>query len=115
MINEGELLRNNHHSRLRMCPIVDLDKFFHRDLRIDLRGRKSCVAEEFLDVTEVSTAIQKMCRERVPQAVRRDIVDIGTLNDVFIDHPADTPGGDTAPAAVEKHSLLVTLGRRAFV
>src|SRR4051812_13114748 len=43
--------------------IVDLDQFFHRDVCIDLRGRETRVAQQFLDVAQVGAAIKQMRRE----------------------------------------------------
>jgi hypothetical protein len=56
--------------RFRVGFRVHVDHLFHRDLRVDLRGGKAGVAQQFLDVAEVGTRVQKMCREGVPQAVR---------------------------------------------
>ena len=48
------------------------------------------MAEEFLDVAEVGALIEQVRRERMPQAVRRDVVDVGTKLYVFVDQPANT-------------------------
>ena len=74
---------------LRMRAVIDLDHLFHRDLRVDLRRREPRVAEEFLNVAQVGAAVQQMRRERMPERVRRDVVNIGTLLYVFIDHSTD--------------------------
>ena len=47
----------------RVRLIVDLDQFFHRDVRIDLRGRETRVPQQFLDVAQVGAAIEQMRRE----------------------------------------------------
>lgn len=62
---------------------------FHRNLRIDLRSRQTRVAEEFLNVAKVGARVEQMRREGVPQAVRRDVMNVCALLDVFVDHPAD--------------------------
>lgn len=77
------------YSSLRMTPIIHLDHLLHRYLSVDLRRREPCVAEEFLDVAKVGSLIEQVRRERVPQAVGRDVVDVGTELDVFVDHAAD--------------------------
>ena len=42
-----------------MSFIVNLDQFFHRNLRVNLRCRKSGVSEEFLQRTNLRAAGQK--------------------------------------------------------
>ena len=92
-----------------MRAVVDLDHFFHRDLGVDLGGREAGVAEEFLDVAEVGALIEQVRGECVAQAVRRDVVDVGALLDVFVDHPADAAGGDPRALVIKETGLLVTL------
>ena len=58
------------------------------------------MAEEFLDVAEVGSLIEQVRRERVPQAVWRNIVNIGAQLDVFIDEAADRAGRDASAATV---------------
>ena len=43
-----------------MGLVVDLDHFFHRDLRVDLRRCEARVAEELLDVAQVGTGVEQM-------------------------------------------------------
>ena len=77
-----------------MRPVVNLDHLFHRDLRIYLRRRKPCVAEQFLDVAEVCALIKQVCCKGVPQRMRRYVMNIGALFDVFVDEASDGTGGD---------------------
>ncbi len=59
-----------------MCFIVDLDQLFHRDVCVDLRRRKTCMAQQFLDVAQVGAAVEQVRGKAVPQAMRRNVVDI---------------------------------------
>src|SRR5438270_441818 len=53
--------------RLRMSLIIHLDHLFHRDLRIDLRGRQASMSEQLLDVAKVRSRVEQMRCECVPQ------------------------------------------------
>lgn len=75
-----------------MSLIIHLDHLFHRNLSVDLCRRQSCVAEQLLDITKVSPLIEQVRGKGVPQAVRRNVVNIGTQPDVFVDHPSDAAG-----------------------
>jgi hypothetical protein len=48
----------------RMHLVVDLDQFFHRNMRVDLRGRQPRVAEQFLYVAQVGVVRQKYLLSR---------------------------------------------------
>ena len=98
-----------------MGAVVNLDQLFHRDLSINLCGRQSSVTQKLLYITEICSAIEQVRGERMPQAVRRNVVDVGTLSDVFVDHPANRTRGDPPSAAMQENGLLVAFGRRAFV
>lgn len=75
-----------------MRAIIYLDHLFHRDLCVDLCRRQSCMPEQLLDIAEVSPLIEQVRGKGVPQAVRRNVVNIGTQPDVFVDHPSDAAG-----------------------
>lgn len=83
-----------------MGAVIDLDEFSHGDLGVDLGGGKAGVAEELLDIAEVGSAREQVCSEGMAKRVGRNIMDIGTLGDVFIDHAADAAGGEAASAAM---------------
>ena len=53
------------------------------------------MAEEFLNVAEVGALVEQVRSEGMTQAVRRDIVNICALFDVFIDHATDAACSDT--------------------
>ena len=72
-----------------MRLIINLDHLLHRHLSINLRRREPGVAEEFLDVAEVGALVEEMRCKRMPQRMWRDVVDVGALFDVFVDHAAD--------------------------
>ena len=57
-----------------MRLVVNLDQLFHRDMRVDLRGREPRMTQQFLDVAQVRPAVQQVCRERMAQGVRTDVV-----------------------------------------
>ena len=82
--------------------IINFDHLFHRDLRINLSRRETGVAEEFLDVAEVGSLIEQVCRERVPQAVGRNVVNIDALLDVFVDEAADRARCDPRALIIKK-------------
>ena len=73
------------------------------------------MAEEFLNVSKIGALVQEVGGESVAQAVRADVVDVGALADVFVDHAADAAGRDAAPAAMEEYRLMITLGFGTFV
>lgn len=56
-----------------------------------------------------------MCRKRMPQAVRRNAVDVGTQFYVFIDHPADAAGGYPRSLIIQKTGLDVSFRGRAII
>lgn len=43
-----------------MRLVVDLDQLLHRNMRVDLRGRKPRMAQEFLNVAEVCAAVEQV-------------------------------------------------------
>jgi hypothetical protein len=52
-----------------MSTVVHLSKSLNRDMRVPLGRGKTCMPQEFLNPTQVRTAIQQMGRKRVPQGV----------------------------------------------
>ncbi len=76
-----------------MRLIVNLDKFFHRHVSVDLRRGKASVAEQFLDVTQVGAAVEQMRRKGMSQSVRADVVHARTDGNVFLNHPANRTRG----------------------
>ncbi len=78
-----------------MCPVINFDKFFHRNVRINLRRGKSRVSEQFLNVAQIRARIEKMRGEGMAQRMRRNFaVDFGAEFDVFINHSPDAARGD---------------------
>jgi hypothetical protein len=65
------------------------------------------VAEKFLDVAKIGAGVEQVDCERVTQSVRRDIVNVSTKCDVFIDHTADAARSEAATSAVKKDGLIV--------
>ena len=78
-----------HCSGLRVRLVVNIDQFFHRNVRVDLGAREASVTEQFLNVTQVSATVQQVCRKLVAQGVGSDIVHAGADADVFLYHPAN--------------------------
>jgi len=50
--------------------VVDLDQTLHRNRGVLLGGRQACVAEQFLNLPEIRTHVEKMRRVAVPKSVR---------------------------------------------
>ena len=98
-----------------MGAVVYFDQLFHRYLSIDLCCGEASVTEEFLNVAEVCAAVEQMRSERVPQAMRRNVVDVGALGYVFVDHPTYGTRSDASSAAVQEDGLFVALSGRAFI
>ena len=73
------------------------------------------MAEEFLNVPEIGALIEQVRRKRMPQRVWRDVVNIGALFDVLINHPAYAPSRDPRTLIVQKNGLVVTLYGRAVI
>ena len=62
---------------------VQVFQAFSRDMRVDLCGRQVGMPKETLDRTQVGSALQKVCGERVPEHVGRDgTFDPGALHPV---------------------------------
>ena len=93
--------------RFRMGSVVNFDHFFHRNLGVNLGCRETCVAEEFLDVAEIGPLIEEVRGESVPQRMGRDVVDVGALFDVFVDHSSDRTRGDTRSLVVQEYCLRI--------
>jgi len=53
-----------------MCLVVRLLQPFDRDMSVDLRSRKALMPEQRLNAAKVSTVLQKMGREAMPELMR---------------------------------------------
>ena len=42
----------------RMCFVVDLDQLLHRDVSVNLRGRETRVAQQFLDIAKIGATVE---------------------------------------------------------
>src|SRR5688572_15455541 len=51
----------------------------------------------------------------MPQGMGRDIVDVGALFDVFIDHSADASCCDASALIIQENGLFIAFDRRAVV
>src|SRR5688572_24432485 len=102
-------------SSLWMRLLVHVDHFFHRDLCVYLRRRETGMAEKFLYVSKVGAMVQQVRGKRMPERMGRDIVDIGTLFDVFIDHPADASCCDAGALVIQENGLVIAFDRRAAI
>ena len=51
---------SNGRLRLRVRLVVNLDQLLHRNVSVDLRSGKSRVAEKFLNVPQVSAAVEQV-------------------------------------------------------
>ena len=74
---------------LRMSSVVNLDQSFHRDMSVNLRGRESCMAQQLLNVAQVSAAVEQMRGERMAQRVWTYVVNPDAEPNVLFNQPAD--------------------------
>src|SRR5262249_19816152 len=86
----------------------------HRHLCVNLSGRKAGVSEKFLDVAKIGTGIEQMRSESVTEAVRRNVMNVSALFDVFVDHSADAAGCQAAAPTVQKHGLVFAFSGRTL-
>src|SRR5437899_6557522 len=56
-------------SRFRMGFVVNLDQFFHRDMRVDLRCRQARMPEQRLNVAKIGAAFEQVRGKRMAQPV----------------------------------------------
>src|SRR5690242_16409568 len=80
---------------------VDLAKQLDGNERVDLGGGDRCVAEQFLDHSNVGAALQQVSRERMPERVRRHLAELGLLGRGPQDHPGALAGQPAAPGVEE--------------
>ena|SRR5437016_6635264 len=74
---------------LRMSSVVNLDQFFHRDVSVNLRGRESRMAQQLLNIAQVSAAVEQMRRKRMAERVWTYVVDADAESNVLFNQPAD--------------------------
>src|SRR5688572_16532937 len=65
------------------------------------------MSQQLLDVAQVGAAVEQVCRERMAQRVRADVVHPRTDANVLINHPAHGAGRDARPLIVQKQRLLI--------
>ena len=86
-----------------MRLLVDLFQAFGRDVRVDLRGGKIGVAEEFLDAAQIRAGVEHVRGETVTQFVRSQRGVESDGKQILLQHPLDAARGHSAPEAVDKN------------
>mgnify|MGYP001382424390 CR=1 FL=1 len=61
----------------RMCPVVELEQIVGFHLRIDLCGRETGMAEQFLDRPQITPVRQEVGRRLAPPARREQDGQLG--------------------------------------
>jgi hypothetical protein len=74
-----------------MSLFIDLFQPFERDMGINLCRGKAFVAEKFLDRHYVSSLIEHVGRECVPENMRRGFMDSSKLGQLILNYPLDLP------------------------
>ena len=67
---------------------------FHRDVRVDLRGREAGVTEDLLHGAQVGAAFEQVGRGGVAQPVRPQVGSARQLGQMLVHQPADRSGID---------------------
>jgi len=86
-LNKGEICSRS--LSLWMRLVIHLDQLLHRNVSVDLGGRKTRVAQQFLNVPQVSATVEQVRGERMTQGMRTDVVDARAKAYVLFDQPSD--------------------------
>ena len=101
-------------SRLRMCLVVNLNQFLHGNMSVNLRGRKTCVPQQFLNVAQICAAVEQVRRERMPQRVGADVVNARAQPDIFFYQASDRTRRHARTLIIQNQGLRVAFRRRSI-
>src|SRR6187551_352810 len=88
-----------------MGPAVDVPDPLAGDVRVELRGGDTRMAEQLLDDAQVGSPLEEVRRERVAQGVRADpVLEAGCRRGGLDRRPGLLPGEAATPIAHEQRS-----------
>lgn len=88
--------------RFRVSLPIDLDELRCVHMGVALRGAQSRVAEQLLNRAKVRTALQQVCRKRMPQCVGTDAELGAALRHVPAQKPIDAAPGQPTSSIIHK-------------
>src|SRR3990167_8415494 len=72
-------------STARVVLLVQLPQSLPRYLGVDLRGRNVGVSQQHLHHAQISTVVEQVCRKRMAQGVRRQVLGDARVQRVLLD------------------------------
>ena len=94
---------------VRVCFFVRFPKPTCADVGVDLRCRQAFMAQQFLDTSEVGTAIQQVSRKTVTQSVRSSLLRQSGGLDMGFEHSPDAASRQATSEAIEKYGRSLFL------
>lgn len=76
-----------------MCLVVGGFDICRRDVRVNLGSYKAFMSEQFLDASDIGTAVEQVGGEAMPQGMGARTSIESTFLDVFFEHSSDASGG----------------------
>ena len=85
--------------------VVDLDQTLRRNRGVLLGGRQACVAEQFLNLPEIRTHVEKMRRVAVPKSVRVHSIRNAHPPSARLEDPANVARSETTRDSMRAESV----------
>ena len=86
-----------------MSSFVNLLETRRADVRVDLGGDQTSVAQQFLHASNVGASIKQMSREAMPQCMRTGSQVQPRCQQILFQHSRDTASRQSCPEFVDEH------------